>query len=243
MKKPSQKPAAPLAPIRYAIVPQDLAGHLFAVTLVVADPDPEGQVLALPAWIPGSYMIREFARHIVQIRAESGGRPVALTKLDKHSWRAASSSGPLTVTYEVYAWDLSVRAAHLDQTHGFFNGTSVFLRVVGQEDQRHQVDIQQPDHPAARNWRVATTLPEAGAKRYGFGSYGARDYDELIDHPVEMGDFALGSFKAHGVQHDIVITGRVPNLDMARLQTDLKAICEAQIALFEPASRRAPVGR
>jgi predicted metalloprotease with PDZ domain len=127
-------------------------------------------------------------------------------------------AGPLTLHYEVYAWDLSVRAAHLDQTHGFFNGTSVFLRVLGQEATPHQVDIQRPGDALAADWRVATSLPELGAKRYGFGTYIASDYDELIDHPVEMGDFALATFKAHGIQHDIVITGRVPNLDMERLQ-------------------------
>ena len=240
MKKTTQKPAAA---IQYAIVPKDLAGHLFTVTLVVAKPDAGGQVLALPAWIPGSYMIREFARNIVQIRAESNGKAVALAKLDKHSWRAAPVAGPLTVQYDVYAWDLSVRAAHLDQTHGFFNGTSVFLRVLGQEDGAHQVDIRQPEDAAARSWRVATSLPELGARRYGFGTYIAANYDELIDHPVEMGDFALASFKAHGVAHDIVISGRVPNLDMARLQADLKRICETQIAFFEPRSKRAPMER
>ena len=240
MKKPSQKkqPA-----IRYTIVPKDLAGHLFNVTVTVARPDPDGQVFALPAWIPGSYMIREFARNIVRIRAETADGTVALTKLDKHSWRAAPCAGPLTLHYEVYAWDLSVRAAHLDQTHGFFNGTSVFLRVVGQEDAAHGVDIQRPADPAAKTWRVATAMPEAGAKRYGFGLYAAANYDELIDHPVEMGDFALASFTAHGIVHDIVITGRVPNLDMARLQADLKAICETQIAFFEPQTRRAPLDR
>ncbi|MCA1248795.1 M61 family metallopeptidase [Massilia sp. MS-15] len=240
MKKPSQKtqPA-----ILYTIVPKDLAGHLFDVTLTVASPDPDGQVFALPAWIPGSYMIREFARNIVRIRAESGGQEVALAKLDKHSWRAAKSAGPLTLHYEVYAWDLSVRAAHLDQTHGFFNGTSVFLRVLGQEDRPHQVDIQRPADPAAKTWRVATAMKELGARRYGFGTYVAGDYDELIDHPVEMGDFQLASFKAHGVPHDIVVTGRVPNLDMARLQADLKAICETQIAFFEPQTKRAPMER
>ena len=240
MKKPSQKkqPA-----IRYTIVPKDLAGHLFNVTVTVARPDPDGQVFALPAWIPGSYMIREFARNIVRIRAEADGAAVALTKLDKHSWRAAPCAGPLTLHYEVYAWDLSVRAAHLDQTHGFFNGTSVFLRVVGQEDVVHGVEIQRPADPAAKTWRVATAMPEAGAKRYGFGLYAAANYDELIDHPVEMGDFALASFTAHGIVHDIVITGRVPNLDMARLQADLKAICETQIAFFEPQTRRAPLDR
>jgi predicted metalloprotease with PDZ domain len=240
MKKPTQKKQMA---IHYAIVPKDLAGHLFEVSVTVAAPAPEGQEFALPAWIPGSYMIREFSRNVVRIHAHSQDQPVALTKLDKHSWRAAPVAGALTVTYEVYAWDLSVRAAHLDQTHGFFNGTSVCLRAVGHEASPHVVDIQRPADPAAKTWRVATALPELGAKRYGFGTYQAANYDELIDHPVEMGDFALASFKAHGVPHDIVISGRVPNLDMARLQADLKAICEAQIAFFEPRSKRAPMER
>ncbi len=97
MKKTTHKQAA----IEYAINPRDLAGHLFEVTLVVTAPAAAGQELALPAWIPGSYMIREFARNIVQIRASAGGAAVALTKLDKHSWRAAPVTGPLTVVYEV----------------------------------------------------------------------------------------------------------------------------------------------
>ena|GEM_PF-10184 len=239
MKKPSKK----TADIAYAIRAKDLAGHLFEVTLTVRDPAADGQVFALPAWIPGSYMIREFARNIVRIRAEADGGAVALTKLDKDSWRAAPCAGPLTLHYEVYAWDLSVRTAHLDQTHAFFNGTSVFLRVLGREDEAHQVDIERSLEVAAKTWRVATTLPELGAKRYGFGSYLAQNYDELIDHPVELGDFALATFKAHGVPHDIVISGQVPNLDLARLCADLKAICETQIAFFEPKSRRAPMRR
>ncbi len=242
-KTPQKKQKQKQAAIQYTIVPRDLAGHLFDVTLTVAAPDPQGQVFALPAWIPGSYMIREFARNIVRIRAESGGEAVSLTKLDKHSWKAVPVDGPVTLHYEVYAWDLSVRAAHLDQTHGFFNGTSVFLRVLGQEETPHQVDIQRPADPAAKTWRVATAMPELGAKRYGFGTYLAPNYDELIDHPVEMGDFQLATFTAHGIPHDIVVTGRVPNLDMARLQADLKAICETQIAFFEPATRRAPMDR
>ncbi|HEX8957752.1 MAG TPA: M61 family metallopeptidase [Burkholderiaceae bacterium] len=226
--------------ISYAIAPKDLAGHLFEVSVTVAAPAAEGQVFSLPAWIPGSYMIREFSRNIVQIRASSNGRKVPLKKLDKHTWQAAPCHGTLTLQYEVYAWDLSVRAAHLDQTHGFFNGTSVFLQAHGHEHVPHVVDIRPP---AGMTWRVATALPELKAKRYGFGTYVAADYDELIDHPVEMGTFELGSFKAHGVQHDVVFTGRVPNLDMVRVTTDLQKICEAQIALFEPRSKRAPMAR
>lgn len=229
--------------IQYSILPKDLSGHLFAVTLTIAQPDPAGQTLSLPAWIPGSYMIREFARNIVQIKATCNGKRVVLTKLDKHSWRAAPCAGALNISYEVYAWDLSVRAAHLDQTHGFFNGTSVFLQVHGQEQSEHVVDIQRPTDEVAKRWRVATALPELKAKRYGFGSYVAADYDELIDHPVEMGDFAMASFVAHGVSHDMVFTGRVPNLDMERICADVRKICEAQIALFEPRSKRAPMQR
>ncbi|MEO8170479.1 MAG: peptidase M61, partial [Oxalobacteraceae bacterium] len=229
--------------INYRIVPIDPAAHLFSVVLTVPEPDVQGQILTLPAWIPGSYMLREFARNIVQIRAEAGGKKVALCKLDKHSWQAAACHGPLTVQYEVYAWDLSVRAAHLDQTHGFFNGSSVFLRVAGQESAQHIVDIVRPDGDGYADWRVATSLPELKAQRYGFGSYAADDYDALIDHPVEMGTFALASFKAHGVPHDIVISGQVPNLDLARLAADLKKICTAQIALFDPQHKRAPMSR
>ncbi|GGC16076.1 M61 family metallopeptidase [Pseudoduganella buxea] len=231
------------AAIAYAIEAKDLAGHLFQVTLTVAAPDPAGQVLALPAWIPGSYMIREFSRNIVQIRAEADGHAVPLTKLDKHSWQAPPVAGALVVQYDVYAWDLSVRTAHLDQSHGFFNGTSVFLRVAGQEAAPHIVDIRKPADEAARTWRVATALPELKAKRYGFGTYVAADYDELIDSPVEMGDFALATFTAHGVPHDVVITGRVPNLDMSRLCADLQAICETQIEFFEPKTKQAPMER
>ncbi len=241
MKKTTKTPA-----IVYTIVGHDLAAHLFHVTVTVAAPSEVGQVFALPAWIPGSYMIREFSRNIVRIRAESDGQPVELTKLDKHSWQAAplkNHAASLTLHYEVYAWDLSVRAAHLDQNHAFFNGTSVFLRVLGQEEMPHVVDIQRPADEAAKTWRVATALPELKAKRYGYGTYIASNYDELIDHPVEQGDFALATFKAHGIAHDVVVTGRVPNLDLARLCTDLKRICETQITFFEPKAKKAPMDR
>ncbi|MFZ4529008.1 MAG: M61 family metallopeptidase [Undibacterium curvum] len=231
------------AGIHYSIIPKDLAGHLFQVTLEIAQPAADGQIVSLPVWIPGSYMVREFARNIVQIKASAAGKKVSLKKLNKHSWQAAPCKGALSISYEVYAWDLSVRAAHLDQSHAFFNGTSVFLAVHGQENSQHVVDIQRAADPACKSWRVATSLPELKAKRYGFGTYVARDYDELIDHPVEMGDFALASFEACGIPHDFVVTGNVPNMDMDRMVSDVKKICESQIALFEPRTKKAPMDR
>lgn len=232
-----------ISAVHYSITSHDLAAHVFQVTLTVAAPDPAGQTVSLPVWIPGSYMVREFARNIIRIAAQANGKKVALKKLDKTTWQAAPCEGSLIITYEVYAWDLSVRAAHLDQSHGFFNGTSVFLQVHGQEQFSHIVDIQRPDASEAKTWRIATSLPELKAKRYGFGSYIARDYDDLLDHPVEMGDFALVSFKAHGVPHDFVVTGKVPNIDLPRIAKDVQKICETEIAFFEPRSKQAPMTR
>lgn len=230
------------APIRYTIRPTSPEAHLFEVSCSVANPDPAGQCFALPAWIPGSYLIRDFARHIVSIRAEAGGKPVRLAKIDKHTWRAAAlrKSETLTVTCEIYAWDLSVRGAHLDPTHAFFNGTSVFLSPLGHEETPCLIDIQPPRGKAYADWRIATALEPAhgekkAAKRHGFGLYRADSYDELIDHPVEMGNFTLATFKACGVTHEVAITGR-HDCDLKRLTADLKRICEWQIRFFgEPA--------
>ncbi|VWB63677.1 peptidase M61 domain-containing protein [Burkholderia lata] len=232
-------------PIRYSIAPKDLAAHLFEVSVTVTDPDPEGQRFSLPVWIPGSYLVREFARNIVTLGAfNDAGRKVRIAKTDKHTWQAAPVNGALTLRYDVYAWDLSVRSAYLDESGGFFNATAVFLSVAGREDAPCEVDIAKPAGAAFRAWRVGTALPEArGTKRYGFGAYRASNYDELSDHPVTIGEFALATFDAHGVPHDIVIAGRVTQLDMERLRTDLKRVCEAQIALFEPKSKKAPMDR
>ena len=112
--------------IHYRIRPLRPEAHLFQVTLTVAEPTPEGQGLTLPAWIPGSYMIRDFARHIVSLEARAGDRPLDVAKIDKQTWQLPPVDGPVTVDYQVYAWDLSVRGAHLDTTHGYFNGPCVF---------------------------------------------------------------------------------------------------------------------
>jgi len=218
--------------IHYLIVPAAPEAHRFDVTVRVSDPEPAGQALWLPVWVPGSYLVREFARQVLAVSARDGqGLPVSVTKVDKHRWRCAPCIGPLSVTCEVYAWDLSVRAAHLDTTHAYFNGSAVFLAVAGREHERCTVDIEPPPGEAFEAWRVATTLERAGAPEHGFGRYRAADYDELIDHPVECGTFDLVSFDAHGVRHDVALTGRHRG-DLDRLTRDLARACTAQIDLF-----------
>ncbi len=224
-------PVSAPAAVRYRIRPARPADHVFEVELLIADPDPAGQRLSLPAWIPGSYMIRDFARHVMAVEARSADGPVVVEKLDKQTWRCAPAPAPLFLRYEVYARDLSVRGAHLDTRHGYFNGTSVFLQVAGAADQPCEVDILPPPPSTGARWRVATTLPPAGAPAWGFGRYRAADYEELVDHPVEMGTFDLVGFEVAGVPHHIAVTGR-HDADLERISRDLARICETHLELF-----------
>ena len=231
--------------IRYRIDVADVNAHLFGVTLTIEDPS-FGQRVSMPAWIPGSYLIREFARHVSALAATQHRVPVGLRQLDKASWAVACEAGaPLVLTYRVYAFDASVRAAYLDAKRGFFNGTSVCLRVDGREADEQRVEIA--SLPAG--WKVATTLrvarpsfatpmparlgssaslPPAG----GSTAYTAADYDELVDHPVELGRFWRGSFVARGVPHDVVVAGALPDFDGERLLADTRRICETEIGFW-----------
>ena len=219
------------SPLRYRIRPQDAGAHIFEVRLTISEPDPSGQVIAMPAWIPGSYMIRDYARHVIAIRAESDGLSVALNKLDKSRWQAAPVDRELTITAEIYAHDPSVRGAHLDTTHAYFNGPCVFFSVAGQEDAACEVEIVAPDEPLGKDWRVATSMRRTDAEQYGFGLYEADDYAELIDHPVEIGQLTIGEFEVDGIPHAIAIRGRT-RVDIQRLCHDLQRVCEQHIKLL-----------
>ena len=217
--------------VHYQITPVHPEAHLFQVRCVIQEPDSSGQRVSLPAWIPGSYMIRDFAKNIVELKVEAAEQPIKIKKLDKSTWQCTPCTGPLTLTYDIYAWDLSVRTAHLDTSHAFFNGTSMFLRIHGQEDKKCSVDLRPPAGDNYSSWRVATAMSPLDAELYDFGLYQADNYDELIDHPVEMGTFTLATFMAGGIPHDIVLTGQ-HRADMNRLCNDLEKICNTHIGLF-----------
>ena len=128
-----------------------------------------------------------------------------------------------------------MRGAHLDTTHGYFNGSCVFLAAMGHEDQPCHVAIEAPQGHAYNGWQVATGLKRESGSELGFGVFQADNYDALIDHPVEMGPFEYAQFEACGVPHWVVLAGR-HKADMARLCRDLKPICEHHIRMFgEPA--------
>jgi predicted metalloprotease with PDZ domain len=228
--------------IHYAVEAASLHAHLFQVTLTIAAPAAQ-QTVSLPVWIPGSYLVREFSKHLQNLSARQGRRQVAIEPLDKCTWQIACRTGePLVLRYEVYAFDNSVRTAWLDSQRGFFNGTSLCLRVHGHEHQPHQ--LQLAPVKGQSDWQAATGLPPVKTDKKGFGLYQASDYDELVDCPVELGAFWSGSFTACGIPHRFVVAGALPSFDGARLLADTQKICEAEIRFWHgkgaQAGKKAP---
>lgn len=214
--------------ITHRITIEDAHAHLFRVTLSIPQPSAT-QRLSMAVWIPGSYLVREFARHISAMTASQGKRNVALQQLDKATWVAeCAGKSPLVVSYLVYAFDTSVRAACLNAQRGFFNGTGVFLRVEGFEAQAQQVAL--PALPKA--WKAATAMPAVKVDKAGCGIYQAENFDALVDHPFELGNFWRGHFTALGVPHEFVVAGALPDFDGARLLADTQRICETEIKFW-----------
>jgi predicted metalloprotease with PDZ domain len=223
------------ASVHYRIEAADLHAHLFRVTLSIDQPAAQQRV-SLPVWIPGSYLVREFSKNLQRLGARQEGRAAAVQQLDKCSWQVECvPSSPLLLSYEVYAFDTSVRTAWLDTQRAFFNGTSLCLRVHGQESSVHSVELVATK--AIAHWEVATGLAPHKVGKRGFGTYLAADYDELADCPVEMGSFWSAEFKAGGVPHRVIVAGASEAFDSARLLADMQRICETQIRFWHDRKR------
>lgn len=207
-------------PVRYTVRMPRPHSHRFEVE---AHFPAAGQSLVVtqPVWTPGSYLVREFSRHVQEVRAVgTDGQPLPLTRVDKRSFCVETGGGAVQLRYSVYANDLTVRTSHLDDSHGFFNGANLFLYDEARRSSPHHVHI---DAPAG--WRVFTALDAEGDE------YVASDYDELVDSPFELGPHSPLTFDACGVPHQVVLWGE-PEVDRARLTQDLRRIVETEAALF-----------
>jgi predicted metalloprotease with PDZ domain len=230
------------AAIRYRIAVLDPRQHLFRVRLEI-DQAKGTLRLSLPVWIPGSYLVREFSQHLQKLQADIGGQAVPLTQLDKNSWELRlpdTAPSRVQLSYEVYAFDASVRTAYLDHARGFFNPTSLCLRVHGRESEPHALELEDNEHCAG--WQAATGLAPSRTDRRGFGHYRAQDYDELADCPFELGRFWSGSFELRGVTHRLVVSGAGDFADCERLLRDTQRICEAAIGFWHPQGAPPPFG-
>ncbi len=212
--------------VHYIVDATHQHAHLFQISLHIEKPQ-AGQVVSLPVWIPGSYLVREFAKNLQNLKAKQGGKSVAIHQVNKSQWQIESKAEQaLHLSYEVYAFDNSVRTAWLDMQRGFFNGTSLCLRVHGQEEMPHALTLAPLKDS---QWSVATGLAPVKVNKQGFGDYLAANYDELVDCPFEMGNFWRGQFTACGIPHEFVVAGALPSFDGSRLLADTQKICETEI--------------
>ncbi|HMQ35102.1 MAG TPA: PDZ domain-containing protein [Chloroflexaceae bacterium] len=220
--------------ITYTIAMPAPHSHLFHVSVEFDGLSGPHLDLILPSWTPGSYMIREYARHVQAFAAQAdGGAPLPWRKLAKDTWRVETGGAARVVArYQVYANDLTVRTSHLDGTHGYFNGATVFMYAPGRTAERLRLIVEPPP-----GWRVTTGLaPIAGdamvaEPRPERHLFVAADYDELVDCPVECGQHRLLTFAVDGVPHELAIWGR-GNADEARLLADTRRIVEVQRDFF-----------
>ena len=223
--------------LNYQISPSNPENHLFSITLEFPSEQGKTYNLSLPTWLPGSYMIRDFAKHIHQISAfNSQQQEIALAKIDKQSWQLTATDEKVTLTYQVFAFDLSVRTAYLDTERGFFNGSSTFLCVEEFREHACSVVIHAPQTIStiknASQWRVATGLTRhQTTEKYAFGEYLAADYAEHIQCPVAIGAFDAFDFEVEGVTHHMVFTSEHYG-DRDRIAKDVSKLCQHHINLF-----------
>lgn len=241
------------SPVHYDVQLHAAHTQTYTVTLTIAHPAPV-QRLSLPVWIAGSYLVREFSKHLHSLSAECAGQACRVEQIDKHTWDVhcghSAGSGDalnaaLQVHYHVVAADTSVRTAWLSAERGFFNGTSLLLRVHGCEHMAQRLHIARPSPSAPalaalNRWQLATALEPLVVDGDGWGTYTAADYETLVDAPVEMGTFWSGTFEAGGIAHRFVVTGAPQGFDGQRLLHDTQRICQAQIDFWHPPQPHTP---
>ena len=208
--------------ITYTLTP-DPKAHQWHITLKFQNPSDSSVVLKLPNWVPGSYLIRDFSRHIITISAECDGQPAALSQTAKNIWQTSPKSGHWVIRYTAYAFDLSVRSSFLDTNRGFFDGSCLFFSIEGRLKDTHSLSFN--DLP--KEWRIATSMPTTGSNTFQTASY-----HDLIDHPIELGNIEFLDFEAGGIPHRIALSGHHPDFDRDRLVSDIRKICETELAMF-----------
>ncbi|MGO1159231.1 M61 family metallopeptidase [Acinetobacter lwoffii] len=214
--------------LHYQIEFDDYRQHLIHVTVrFLADPT---QVLSLPTWIPGSYLIREFSKHIEAVKAyDEDGRQLQIQKFEKNKWRLFNTDHELiTVEYDVYAYDLSVRGAYVDQNRLYVNPACACLGLEGQENKEIELEIFLPDE--LKHFQLASGMKAKSLVRGRF-TLKAKNYAELIDAPFELAEQTRFSFEANGIPHEFVVSGKHA-MNAARMQQDIEKICATEISMF-----------
>ncbi|MCU0524423.1 MAG: M61 family metallopeptidase [Elainella sp. Prado103] len=208
--------------LHYQVAMPQPQSHLFEVTLEIEGWEQSHLDLKMPVWTPGSYLVREYARHVQDFQVDHN---LVWQKVGKNHWQIQTDGqSKLTLFYRVFANELTVRTNHLDTSHAFFNGAALFFYIPGFEQQPIRVTIVPPEQ-----WQVATTLPQVTGTD---PTYESPDFDTLVDSPFEIGQHQLQTFEALGVPHQWVVWGQ-GNADLARIVADTQRIIETEAAIFQ----------
>ncbi|HEX8707245.1 MAG TPA: PDZ domain-containing protein [Pyrinomonadaceae bacterium] len=214
--------------IRFTVSMPKPHTHLLEVEMRIGGPAaqlPARMDLIMPVWTPGSYLVREYARHVQDFTAtDARGRALGWEKVNKTTWRVGTGGATeLVVTYRVYANELSPRTNELNDRHAFWNHTALLMYPEG--------ELRAPSTLRVvpfGDWKVATGLPAVAGRP---NTFRADNFDTLYDSPVEVGAFKTISFEVRGVPHRIVIYGE-GNYDAARVRADVKKIAETEVAMI-----------
>lgn len=205
--------------------------HYFEVEMELRDFKSTDLSVKMPVWAPGSYLVREFARNVNQVKAvDENNKALKVTKSAKNEWKIAKGKSKIVkVKYEVYAFELSVRTSFLDLSHGFVSGSSVFCYVDGYQQLKGTLDV----YPYSSFSSITTPLAKASESIQGDNAqhFQFANYDELVDSPIEIGNHELFFFQAGGTHHQVALYG-MANYDMNELKVDMEKIVMAATDVF-----------
>ncbi|MFT7463964.1 MAG: putative metalloprotease with PDZ domain, partial [Pseudohongiellaceae bacterium] len=224
---PSNPPIAPAQKqtetmIRYHVTFPELLAHRVHVTMFLEGLNGDSVDIAMPVWSPGSYLVREYARNVLDLSATaSTGESLVAQKISKNTWRIESNgTTSVQVDYSLYANELSVRTNEVNAQHAFLQSPATFFRHGDSAAGPHQVTIDTPT-----GWDVFTSLSHSA------DGWTAANYDELADSPFELGAHEKLTFELNGVPHHIVLAGE-SDLDAEQLRDDVATVCEEVASIF-----------
>jgi len=230
-KKQKEKPTA----TALAAAPPEIAftvgmskpwTHLLEVQVSVKwDQMPEALDLKMPVWTPGSYLIREYARHVQDFDVKNGaGGDLAWQKTSKNTWTVKTNGAKeIKATYRVYANELTVRTNEVNSDHAFWNNAATLMFVKGQLAAPSTITV----NPYG-DWKIATGLPQAAGST---NTFKAPNFDVLFDSPFEVSNFTEFDFTVEGKPHRLVFSGE-GNYDGPEIAAEVTKIVEQAYKIF-----------
>ncbi|WP_066120502.1 M61 family metallopeptidase [Geminocystis sp. NIES-3709] len=213
--------------LHYFVSMSSPESHLFEVTLNIENWQENTLDIKMPVWTPGSYLVREYSRHLQKFTVISADNFSYLSwiKKTKNHWSIETNDHQnITIKYQIYANDLTVRTNHLDGSHGYFNGAALFFYIPNYEKLPLKITIDPPQ----LNWQVTTSLPSISEEK---NTFLAEDFDTLVDSPFEIGTQKIANFTVENKPHQWVIWGE-GNIEIEKLIKDTEKIIKTEAKIF-----------